>query len=52
MPIIFLRQRATGMALVAIDGNERVFRSYGETRPGNNVRPQLDWSCELLPSPT
>lgn len=30
------------MALVVIDGNQRVFRSYGETRPGNNVRPQLD----------
>ncbi|WP_137986975.1 D-alanyl-D-alanine-carboxypeptidase/endopeptidase AmpH, partial [Escherichia coli] len=29
-------------ALVVIDGNQRVFRSYGETRPGNNVRPQLD----------
>ncbi|WP_432803311.1 serine hydrolase [Escherichia coli] len=31
-----------GRALVVIDGNQRVFRSYGETRPGNNVRPQLD----------
>ncbi len=30
------------MALVVIDGNQRVFRSFGETRPGNNVRPQLD----------
>lgn len=30
------------MALVVIDGNQRVFRSYGETRHGNNVRPQLD----------
>ncbi len=30
------------MALVVIDRNQRVFRSYGETRPGKNVRPQLD----------
>ncbi|MFX9348022.1 serine hydrolase, partial [Acinetobacter baumannii] len=30
------------MALVVIDGNQRVFRSFGDTRPGNNVRPQLD----------
>ena len=30
------------MALVVIDGNQRVFRSFGETRPGNNVHPQLD----------
>lgn len=33
---------ATGMALVVIDGNQRVFRSFGETRPGNNEHPQLD----------
>jgi ABC-type uncharacterized transport system fused permease/ATPase subunit len=36
---IFYGSGATGMALVVIDGNQRVFRSYGETRPGNNVRP-------------
>lgn len=30
------------MALVVIDGNQRVFRSFGETRHGSNVRPQLD----------
>ena len=39
---IFYGSGATGMALVVIDGNQRVFSSYGETRPGNNVRPQLD----------
>lgn len=39
---VFYGSGATGMALVVIDGNQRVFRSYGETRPGNNVRPQLD----------
>lgn len=39
---IFYGSGATGMALVVIDGNQRVFRSFGETRPGNNVRPQLD----------
>ena len=41
--------RTTGMALVVIDGNQRVFRSYGETRPGNNVRPQLDFRCFAEP---
>ncbi|BCU56797.1 D-alanyl-D-alanine-carboxypeptidase/ endopeptidase AmpH [Enterobacter kobei] len=30
------------MAMVVIDGNQRVFRSFGETRPGSNVHPQLD----------
>ncbi|MTH46211.1 D-alanyl-D-alanine-carboxypeptidase/endopeptidase AmpH [Intestinirhabdus alba] len=39
---IFYGSGATGMALVVIDGNQRVFHSLGETRPGNNVRPQLD----------
>lgn len=39
---IFYGSGATGMAMVAIDGNQRVFRSFGETRPGTNVRPQLD----------
>lgn len=39
---IFYGSGATGMALVVIDGNQRVFRSFGETKPGNNVRPQLD----------
>ena len=27
---------------MVIDGNQRVFRSFGETRPGNNEHPQLD----------
>ncbi|PUV38102.1 D-alanyl-D-alanine-carboxypeptidase/endopeptidase AmpH [Cronobacter sakazakii] len=39
---IFYGSGATGMAIVVIDGNQRVFRSFGETLPGNNVRPQLD----------
>lgn len=39
---IFYGSGATGMALVVIDGNQRVFRSFGATRPGSNVRPQLD----------
>lgn len=39
---IFYGSGATGMAMVVIDGNQRVFRSFGETRTGNNVRPQLD----------
>lgn len=39
---IFYNSGATGMALVAIDGKEQLFRSYGETRPGNNQRPRPD----------
>ncbi len=39
---IYYGSGATGMALVVIDGNQRVFRSFGETRPGNNQHPQLD----------
>lgn len=39
---IFYGSGATGMAMVVIDGNQRVFRSFGETRPGNNELPQLD----------
>ena len=40
--LIYYGSGATGMALVVIDGNQRVFRSFGETRPGSNVHPQLD----------
>jgi D-alanyl-D-alanine-carboxypeptidase/D-alanyl-D-alanine-endopeptidase len=40
--IIYYGSGAVGMAMVVIDGNQRVFRSFGETRPGNNVHPQLD----------
>ena len=39
---IYYGSGATGMAMVVIDGNQRVFRSFGETRPGNNQHPQLD----------
>ena len=43
MPIIFFTAAVPrGWRWLFIDGNQRVFRSYGETRPGNNVRPQLD----------
>ena len=37
---IYYGSGAAGMALVVIDGNQRVFRSFGETRPGNNQHPQ------------
>src|ERR1051325_9247600 len=33
---IYYGSGATGMAMVVIDGNQRVFRSFGETRPGSN----------------
>lgn len=39
---IFYNSAAAGMALVAIDGNQQVFRSFGETRPGNDTRPRKD----------
>ncbi len=31
---IYYGSGATGMVLVVIDGNQRVFRSFGETRRG------------------
>ena len=49
---IFYGSGATGMALVVIDGNQRVFRSYGETRPGNTFARSWIPSYVLLPSPS
>lgn len=39
---IFYNTKATGMAMVAIDANQRVFASKGAIRPGSSVRPQKD----------
>ncbi|MCK8539881.1 D-alanyl-D-alanine-carboxypeptidase/endopeptidase AmpH [Yersinia ruckeri] len=39
---IFYNSGAMGMALVVIDNNQVVNRSFGETRAGNNVRPRQD----------
>lgn len=39
---IFYNSGATGMALVVIDGNQVVNRSFGDTKPGNNLRPRPD----------
>lgn len=39
---IFYNSGATGMALVVIDNNQVVNRSFGDTKPGNNLRPQPD----------
>lgn len=39
---IYYNTKATGMAIVAIDANQRVFASQGSVRPGSNVRPQKD----------
>lgn len=39
---IFYNTKATGMAIVAIDANQRVFASQGVIRPGSKVRPQKD----------
>ncbi|MDN5970639.1 MAG: D-alanyl-D-alanine-carboxypeptidase/endopeptidase AmpH, partial [Enterobacterales bacterium] len=37
---IFYNSGAAAMAMVAIDNNQQVFRSFGETRPGNDTRPR------------
>ncbi len=39
---IYMNSGATGMALVVIDNNQVVNRSYGETKPGNNIHPRPD----------
>ncbi len=39
---IFYGSGATGMALVVINGNQRLFYGMGETRPGNGIRPRAD----------
>ncbi|MFC0226630.1 D-alanyl-D-alanine-carboxypeptidase/endopeptidase AmpH [Serratia aquatilis] len=39
---IFYNSGATGMALVVIDGNQVVNRSFGDTKPGNDQRPRPD----------
>lgn len=39
---IFYNSGAAAMALVTIDNNQQVFRSFGETRPGNDIRPRKD----------
>ncbi len=41
MPIIFYGSGANGMALVVIDGNQRLSQLW-RNATGNNVRPQLD----------
>lgn len=39
---IFYNSGATGMALVVVDGNQVVNRSFGDTSPGNHQRPRSD----------
>lgn len=39
---IFYGSEAMGMAIVVVDNNQQVFRSFGETRPGSGVRPRED----------
>jgi D-alanyl-D-alanine-carboxypeptidase/D-alanyl-D-alanine-endopeptidase len=39
---IFYGSGAMGMAMVVIDHNQQVFRSFGETRAGSNLRPRED----------
>ncbi|MGL4858227.1 MAG: D-alanyl-D-alanine-carboxypeptidase/endopeptidase AmpH, partial [Enterobacteriaceae bacterium] len=39
---IYRNSGATGMALIAIDNNQVISRYYGETRPGNGIRPNGD----------
>ena len=39
---IFSETDARGMFMVVIDNNEVFHRSYGETRPGNGIKPRTD----------
>ncbi|WP_448511592.1 D-alanyl-D-alanine-carboxypeptidase/endopeptidase AmpH [Photorhabdus laumondii] len=39
---IFNSSNAQGMAMVVIDNNQTVYRSFGETRPGSGIRPKPD----------
>lgn len=39
---IFYNSAAMGMALVVIDNDQQVNRSFGEIRPGSGVRPRQD----------
>jgi D-alanyl-D-alanine-carboxypeptidase/D-alanyl-D-alanine-endopeptidase len=39
---IFYSSGAMGMALVVVDKNQQVFRSFGETRAGSGQRPRED----------
>lgn len=39
---IFYNSKASGMAIVAIDANQRVFASRGRIRPGSNQKPGKD----------
>lgn len=39
---IFYGSGAMGMALVVVDNNQQVFRSFGETKPGSDLRPRED----------
>ncbi|AXU97563.1 MAG TPA: D-alanyl-D-alanine-carboxypeptidase/endopeptidase AmpH [Erwinia persicina] len=39
---IFYNTKASGMAMVAIDANQRIFVSRGTVRPGSQQRPQKD----------
>ena len=39
---IFAETDARGMFMVVIDNNEVFHRSYGETRPGNGIKPRTD----------
>lgn len=39
---IFYGSGAMGMALVVVDNNQQVFRSFGETKPGSGTRPRED----------
>ncbi|NHB92134.1 D-alanyl-D-alanine-carboxypeptidase/endopeptidase AmpH [Photorhabdus cinerea] len=39
---IFNGSNAQGMAMVVVDNNQVVYRSFGETRPGSGIRPKPD----------
>lgn len=39
---IYRDTRASGMAMVVIDGNQHLFEGFGQTRPGSGLRPRPD----------
>lgn len=39
---IYYGSGAMGMAIVVVDNNQQVFRSFGETKPGSGLRPRED----------
>lgn len=46
---IFYNSGATGMALVVVDSDQVVNRSFGDTSPGNHQRPRSESLTHIAP---